>query len=130
MAEELYNAANPKHVKNRKRDEERISLRDLEAMKFVMTTPLGRHFVWALLGETGIFSQPFTGNSGTFFNCGRQDIGHKLQAQLEENVPREFIEMWREHLIEKEKDAIKDEAVRTPSAVGGNSHASDNDKDQ
>ena len=112
---EPYNGSNKKHVESRARKEKRATDKDVDAMKLVMSTSLGRHFVWFWLGRTGLFRQPFVAQlpDVTVFNCGRQDVGHQIRAELESKFPAEFRIMWAEHIVEQQKDAAEDEAVRT-----------------
>jgi hypothetical protein len=98
-----YNAADPGHVKSRKQREERELLRVEDAQRFVMGDPRGRYYLWTLLESCGIFHTSFTGNSATFFNEGRRDVGLRLMAVLEEKTPKEFLAMWQEHLTDKAK---------------------------
>lgn len=117
MPETPYNAANPAHVKSRKRREERAAQQALEAVAYVMADPRGRHFVWNLLGWTGIAKDSFTGNSTTFYNEGRRSVGIWLQGKLENEAPMEFMLMWSEKLKEKMDAAAQDKAVRTNGAM-------------
>lgn len=113
-----YNAANPAHVKSRKRREERDQKRDDEARRWVMSSAVGRHFVWLVLSEAGMFRQPFTGTSQTDFNCGRMDVGLKLQKQLIENFAKEHVLMWSEHLTLEEQERKLDAAARVETDNG------------
>jgi hypothetical protein len=113
-----YNAANPAHVKTRKQKEERDQLKNQAALAYVMRDPLGRHFVWTLIGATGLYVEdPMTGNSFTFHNLGRASVGRTLQKKIEEEMPDEFILMWQEHLKEKENARKQDEAARINGTV-------------
>lgn len=112
-----FNAADEKHVKNRKDVVKKETERDIEAVNYVMRDPRGRHFVWNLIAETNVFGTAFTGNSQTFFNCGRQDVGLKLMANLQEQVTSLFLAMWQEHFAEKEKELKQDEAIRTRKSL-------------
>jgi len=108
-----YNAADEKHVRSRKHREEREELKSEDAIKYVMASKLGRHFIWELLGMTKMFSSAFVADStATEFHCGMQNIGYMLQARLEEVVPSEFVLMWKEQLETFEKDAREDESNR------------------
>jgi hypothetical protein len=63
----------------------RKELLDLAA---VLDTPGGRRFAHRLLGETGLFKTSMTGNSHTFFNEGKRQIGLWLLAEITENFPQ------------------------------------------
>lgn len=107
-----YNSANPAHIKSRKRKDERDKDRDDTARRWVMSDPRGRHFVWLILSEAGMFKQAFTGTSKTDFNCGRADVGLKLHTELSEQFPNEYVLAWHEHLKLEEQDRKVDEAAR------------------
>lgn len=113
MAENQYNAADPRHIKSRKGREKLELLRNEDAFKFVMGNVQGRNFVWNLITYTGLYDDSFTGNSSTFYNEGKRAIGLRLIADLEEVCPAEFVLMWQEHLTQKKKDAEGDQAIRT-----------------
>jgi hypothetical protein len=112
-----FNAADPKQVETRKRKEDRELQRRENAERFVMGDARGRLFVWWILSECGMFRQSFTGNSETFFLEGKRSIGLKLTAELEQKTPKEFLQMWTEHLAEKEKAAKEDGAARINGAA-------------
>lgn len=54
-----------------------------------------RLFRW-VLDKTGLFEQGFTGNSSTFFNEGKREIGLELVALLNEIDPYEFVRLMKE----------------------------------
>jgi hypothetical protein len=112
-----YNASNPAHIKSRKQREEMEALRSAAALEFVMSSALGRRFVWELLGETGMFRDSFTGNSTTFYNEGRRSVGLKLQEKIEAQQANLFILMWQENLASKDRAAKADAAARINGAV-------------
>lgn len=116
--EKLYNASDPRHVKGRKDQEKRETLHSAEAFDFVMGDRRGRHFVWLLLGDTGLFRDSFTGNSHTFYNEGKRSVGLKLQSDLEKRSSKNFIAMWQEHLVSEEKTENSDQANRIESEEG------------
>ena len=107
-----YSSANPKHTASRKRKDDRQKDHDRLAWTWVLSNEVGRHFVWLVLSEAGMFKQPFTGNSQTDFNCGRQDVGLKLHHFLSSNFPKEYAIIWQEHLTTEEEDRKIDEAAR------------------
>lgn len=66
---------------------------EVDDFLFVMSKPQGLRFVWRLLGMTGVFRNPFTGNSETFFRCGEMNIGQKLLGQIHELCPDKYAQM-------------------------------------
>ena len=68
-----------------------------EDFKWVVSTEQGRRFLWDLLAFTGVYRSSFTGNSTTFFNEGRRDVGLKLIGQLNEYAPEVYVTMLKEN---------------------------------
>lgn len=58
----------------------RIADQEVEDLKWLMSDKRGRRVMWNLLAFTGVFRQPFTGNSETFFRCGMMNVGQKFMA--------------------------------------------------
>lgn len=69
---------------------------EIDDFMWLMRHPQGRRFMWRLLGLTGVFRNPFTGNSETFFRCGEMNIGQKLLGEIHEMCPDKYIEMVKE----------------------------------
>ena len=82
-----------------KRDEREKANRALEVedFKWVASDKRGRRFLYRLLEKTGLFRNPFTGNSETFFRCGEMNVGQALFATLMDHAPARFAEMLEEH---------------------------------
>lgn len=68
-----------------------------EDFKWVVSTEQGRRFLWDLLAFTGVYRSSFTGNSHTFFNEGRRDVGLRLIGQLHEYAPEAYLRMLKEN---------------------------------
>lgn len=90
------NAADETQVKEAAAKEKRGRERDLEDLRFLLSTIQGRRFVWRQLSECGVFKSSFTGNSTTFFNEGRRDVGLKLMADVMESKPEAYLQMAQE----------------------------------
>lgn len=56
--------------------------RDEEAYAFLMNDRRGRWFVMRLMQICGIEESSFTGNSGTFYNEGKRDIGLSIKRDI------------------------------------------------
>lgn len=65
-------------------------------LRQIMSTPEGRAWMWALLGECRIFQTCFTGNSTTFFNEGKRDVGLPIMAEITEHFADEYLLMAKE----------------------------------
>ena len=49
--------------------------KEIDDFKKVLSLPEGRRIMWKILSDAGVFRSSFTGNSTTFFNEGKRDIG-------------------------------------------------------
>lgn len=78
--------------------EEFLRKQTAEDLKWLVAHKQGRRIVWSLLSSAGVTRTPFN-NSGsvTAFNCGRQQIGLELLAQVMEHVPDAYVVMLKEH---------------------------------
>lgn len=79
---------------------------DLQA---VLDLPQGRKFLWWLLGKTGLYRTSFTGNSATFYNEGRRDIGIAILNEILTVDPEAYIRMQAENLRAKTKKNDEEE---------------------
>lgn len=77
----------------------------LADLRSVMDTPAGRRFMWALLGDCGLYRASFN-NSGsiTAFNEGQRDIGLRLVARITQDCPEQYLAMQGE-AIEADRKA-------------------------
>lgn len=76
------NAANPKQVEEAKKKEHNLSSQELEDLRVVLSTVEGRRYMLGLLQRCRIYKESFTGNSHTFYNEGKRNIGLKLFGDL------------------------------------------------
>ena len=67
-----------------------------EDLRFIMSTEIGRRFVWGLLGDSGLYQSSFTGNSTTFYNEGRRAVGTEMLARVVAAAPEQYLDMQRE----------------------------------
>lgn len=67
----------------------------------VMSSEMGRSFMWRILSEGGIFRGSFTGNSTTFFREGQRDLALKIFNALQLQ-PEQFLMMWKENAPDAE----------------------------
>lgn len=84
-------------------DEEAQRLRDeqrrrqqVEDFKWLMAHKQGRRLMWRLLSMAGVFRTSMTGNSSTFFNEGRRDIGLQLMAEINDHSLDAYVLMLKE----------------------------------
>lgn len=71
-----------------------------EGFRFILDDEKGRRVLWWLLSECGVFRISMTGNSATFFNEGRRDIGLRLMDRIMALRPDIYAEMYRESRID------------------------------
>jgi len=84
-------------------------LQELNDIKSVMETPAGRRFIWRVMDRAGVFRGCFTGNSTTFYNEGRRDMGLFVLNDVLETCPKLFSQAQDE---QKETNEKRDEAER------------------
>jgi hypothetical protein len=75
-----------------------LKTRQDDDLRTVMGTEQGRRFIWDLLGDAGVYRTSFTGNSETFFNEGKRQIGLAILARITETCPGEYLKMQQEAL--------------------------------
>jgi hypothetical protein len=97
------NASDPKQVKAAKSKE--VSKRDqeLDDVIHVLSSVQGRRFLWRVLGLCHVFKTSFTGNSTTFFNEGKRDIGLRILGDINEASPESYLAMMQESKKESER---------------------------
>lgn len=70
--------------------------KEVEDFSWVMADARGRRFMYRLLEQTGLYRNPFTGNSHTFFNCGQMNVGQWLMSEIHEHTPDAYMAMINE----------------------------------
>ena len=90
------NAADIDQIKKGAKNEKSKRQVEIDDMKFILSTRQGRSFVWRHMTNAGIFQSCFTGNSATFFNEGRREVGLKLLAEVQEASPESYLQMMKE----------------------------------
>lgn len=81
--------------------------REIEDVKKVISSAEGRRFLWRLMSESGVFRASYTGDSKTFFNEGKRDIGLLVLREVNTAKPSAFAQMQNEFLNEQEKKKKK-----------------------
>lgn len=87
--QELDDKAKAKTVSDRRHQE-------VEDFKWLMAHRSGRRIVWRWLSEAGVYRTSFTGNSSTFFNEGKRNMGLMLIAEIHELTPDAYGLMLKE----------------------------------
>ena len=105
------NARDPKAVADASRRERDRAKRDTADLRWIMSDPRGRRFIWRLLGITGIFRSSFTGNSETFFREGERNVGLKLLTDVTRDANDFYLTAQQEAADEAKRDAAVDETT-------------------
>ena len=90
------NAADHEQVKKGSKNESSRRQQEVDDIRVVLSTRQGRRFVWRHMTNAGIFQSCFTGNSATFFNEGKRDVGLKLLAEVQEAGEELYLRMMKE----------------------------------
>lgn len=96
MGNNIHNAADPGAIKKKEKINKTKRFLEAEEIKSILSTKLGRRFIWRHMSDAGIFTSCFTGNSATFFNEGKRDVGLKILAEVMEYSPDSFVTMMKE----------------------------------
>jgi hypothetical protein len=83
-------------VSERKEKFRRQDSGDAEAFKLLMEQRAFRAFVWRLLGEAQVFQPIMTGNSYTFMNEGKRQMGLWVLEQINRLCPDLYVTMTKE----------------------------------
>ena len=75
---------------------------EIEDLKTVMSTAGGRRFMFRLFSAAKIFDRCFTGNSTTYYNEGRRELGLEFFNDLATNCPSEFARAQQEFIKQQE----------------------------
>lgn len=94
--EEPYDASNPAHVKERRRDEKRKAQDRAELMKALMSIPQGRKWIREILEFCSVGRSIFsTSELAMAHNSGMQDVGLRIMADAMSNESL-YLQMMRE----------------------------------
>jgi len=98
----LYDAGDEGAVKKKKTKAQIRKEQDKEDLHNILLSPGGRRFLWKVLEECGVYKISFTGNSHTFFNEGKRQIGLNLIADIFDADPNAYVEMRLEATTRRE----------------------------
>lgn len=93
-----YNADDPKQVKRAKKQAEFDEAMKFDVIRSVMGTIPGRRWIYDMLERCYIYRTPFILGQpdGTAFNCGEQNFGNKLLADVQNAAPDQYLAMIQE----------------------------------
>ena len=70
--------------------------KEIEDLRFVLNDQRGRRVINRLLDKTGVYRNPFTGNSETYFRCGEMNIGQFIVAEVQAVSPESYTNLLKE----------------------------------
>ncbi|MCP4127338.1 MAG: hypothetical protein GY753_09780 [Gammaproteobacteria bacterium] len=97
-----HNSARQKDVKIA---EKRVAFEtaiEVAGMTATMRSKEGRAFIAWILQESALEERAFTGNSTTFFNNGKQEVGMVLLDRIKNHCFSDYQQMERESRLKKE----------------------------
>ncbi len=97
----VQNAADPKQVRSARKREKIQRRREVEDIKWVMSAPPGRRFVWYLLSKFGVTvgerrSVLSQSQANMGWKSGMQDAGHEIEGDIVEADEEAYYAMIRE----------------------------------
>lgn len=101
--ESKYDAGDPSDVKKRKTKAQLRKEREREELRQILETYGGRAYVWRLLEKCGVYKISMTGNSYTFFNEGKREVGLEVLAEVFDANPNVYT-LMRQEAVERDKD--------------------------
>lgn len=90
----VKNASNEDQINSAKTKVKLGRDRELDDLRFILSTDQGRRFVWRVLSRCGVFKISFTGSSQTFFNEGERSIGLYLLNEVMDADPDSYVKMY------------------------------------
>ena len=102
MLEEQEDFTDPKQHKKRTKVYKLREAAEKEDFSSVLNTPSGRRVLWRIMDQSKLLAPDmFTGNSTTFYNLGKRDLGLWLYNEIMGSEPKAFVKMMDEQLKEK-----------------------------
>ena len=96
MRASVKNAADENQVRDAKEKDKLRNEKDANDLRWVLSMPQGRRFLWKLLETCGVYRSSFTGSSETFFLEGQRNVGLQLLAQITAADSEQYLTMIRE----------------------------------
>src|SRR5258705_4013946 len=94
-------------------------LEDEAVIRGVMCTPAGRRWFHDKLASCSVGTTPWNPDPyATSFNCGQQNVGLMLLAELMAAAPNEYIQMMKENSNASGSDALPDSDASDASDSG------------
>jgi hypothetical protein len=104
VSEELaYDSSDEQHVKGRKTKAKIRREDQLSAMRHILEEEGGQEFFWRLLARCKLYETSFTGNSQTFFNEGKREVGLWVLSEIVAADPAAYAKM----MMKNEEEFLK-----------------------
>lgn len=101
MSEEVEDFTDPKQHKKRKKKYSLQAAQEKEDMSAMLNSPSGRRVLWRVMDQSKLLAPDmFTGNSTTFYNLGKRDLGLWLYNEIMGSEPKAFLTMMNDQLQE------------------------------
>lgn len=92
-----HNAADISKVREaRQRERDAAKLADSD-LKWMLSEPAGRRFLWKLMSDCGVFKSSFHPSSQIYFNEGVRSVGLNILSDLTRLAPEAFPQMMLEN---------------------------------
>ncbi len=100
----VKNAANAKQVKDAKKMQKHLQDIELDDMRFLLSTPQGRRYLWRHLDWCGLYRSPEDSRGDvTQRNIGAQNVARKVLADIVKADPKLWLKMQEENLDKGEQ---------------------------
>lgn len=91
-----YDPLNADSIPEAGKEQKSKRAKELEDLRFVLSDKRGRRVINRLLEKTGVYRNPFTGNSETYFRCGEMNIGQFVIAEVQAVSPDSYTNLLKE----------------------------------
>ncbi len=92
-----FDASDPSKIAQRVSRAKRREAERLDGLRQTMDTPNGRHFMWELLAQCGIFKGSFVPDGLVLaFQMGQRNVGLPLLVDIQNNFNTQYMKMVSE----------------------------------
>lgn len=93
----VKNTADEDQVKAANKKEKNVRNNELNEIRTVLDSPVGRKFLWRALKRCGVYQSSYhPSGSQVYFNEGRREVGLWLLAEITEANPDAYLVMIKE----------------------------------
>mgnify|MGYP001559777808 CR=1 FL=1 len=92
----VSNVADERQVGEAKSRESIRRKRELDDLRAILATKVGRRVCWRLLKQCKTFDSISSQSSQIYYNAGKQDVGHFLLNEIKEANEERLYDMMRE----------------------------------